>query len=116
MSLILKNEIYKLNLLKINYRISSNLESWIFCSGVSAGENKNMLSKKIENGEYKYFKYLGCLKNKTYLREYIEKALVNSTLPKNNTRMALGFISNDGPENWEYAVDYFTKNFDQISK
>lgn len=97
-------------------RISPNLKSWIFCCGVSGEKNENILQKKIENGEYKYFKYLNCLKNKTYIREYIQKSLNDSTLPKNNTRMALGFISNDGPKNWDYAVDYFTKNFNQISK
>lgn len=72
--------------------------------------------KKIENGESKYIKYLGCAKNKTYLRQYIETALTNTSIPKNNVRMALVYIADFSEENWDYAVDYYIKNFNRIEK
>ncbi|XP_057331893.1 aminopeptidase N-like [Microplitis mediator] len=96
--------------------IPPNLENWILCSGANGTKIETLLQKKIENGESKYIKYLGCAKNKTYLRQYIETALTNASIPKNNVRMALGYIADFNVENWDYAVDYYIKNFNRIEK
>ena len=73
--------------------------------------------KMINGTDLKYLGYLGCSPNKTVLRNYVERSLageINST--RRQTRMAFVYMSNDGPKNLEYAVDYFAKNFDTIYK
>lgn len=93
-----------------------NLEQWILSSGSSDPKAEAILENKVENGDFKYLKYLNNAKNKTFFREYIEMAFVNSSIPKNNTRMAFGHIGSGSVESWDYAIDYFTKNFDRILK
>ncbi|KAK0172897.1 hypothetical protein PV328_006162 [Microctonus aethiopoides] len=93
-----------------------NLELWILTSGIYSEKAQILMQEKIENGAYQYMRYLNVAKNHTFYREFIEKAMTNSSIPKNATRTAFAQMKNGGVENWDYTVDYFINNSERIYK
>lgn len=100
----------------IYFSMPPNLELWILTSGVYSEKAQILMQEKIENGAYQYMRYLNVAKNQTFYREFVEKAMTNSSIPKNATRIAFGQMKNGGDENWDYTVDYFINNSERIYK
>lgn len=96
-------------------RISPDLVGWVNCYGAERSEDE--LMKSINGSDIKYVGYLGCSQDKTVLRKYVDKVLsgeFNATARQ--TRIAIGYLSEDGPSNFDRALDYLIENFDIIYK
>ncbi|XP_043289619.1 uncharacterized protein [Venturia canescens] len=95
--------------------ISPDLVGWVNCYGADRFEDE--LMKSINGSDTKYVGYLGCSQNKTVLQKYVNKVLhgeLNATIRQ--AQIAIGYLCEDGAENFDRALNYFIENFDIIYK
>ncbi|XP_063991024.1 aminopeptidase N-like [Diachasmimorpha longicaudata] len=98
-------------------RGDQSLNYWQICYGAADEKVASLLEKKIEDGNTEaYFSARSCSRNTTFYEKYLKKIAANETIAKNNTRLAIIVLAEKTVEGWDWGINYYMQNFEQLLK